>query len=486
MEKDVSRRRFIQAGTAALVGASASFSKASDKKVDVLVLGAGLAGLNAAILLQEQGASVLVLEGTHRVGGRAFTADHVDGKPEFGASQVGPHYARVRNMAHRLGVRLLPGSNVSAPYAFSIDDDLFNAPNWARHPSNTTANNEKNILPSVLLDHYFETHNPLKGLDDWLEPEAAAYDIPLGEWLASNGASPAALQLINEGPIDADIWNVSALHLLHNDARGRLWFSGEDTPRDLDRFQKRSGTSHRIDGGTSRLPEAMTNRLGDAVRFGKIVARIESTPQDVEVRCLDGSRFRSSYVIAAIPFTTLSRVAIDPPALGVQAEAIRLLPYRANSQVHLRFSGGAYWEEDGRDASIWSDGPVSLIRQKIASDGRREFLQALSVGKKAERLDLLSSQERGAFVVKEIERLRPSLKGRLKVTAVHSWSEYPLVGGFRHSFFPGQVSRFARDMIKPHHRIHFAGEHTRRIEIGMESAMESGERAAMEVLVRLA
>ena len=72
------------------------------------------------------------------------------------------------------------------------------------------------------------------------------------------------------------------------------------------------------------------------------------------------------------------------------------------------------------------------------------------------------------------------------MTAVHSWSEYPLVGGFRHSFYPGQVTRFAHHMIKPHHRIHFAGEHTRRLEIGMESAMESGERAAVEVLERLA
>jgi monoamine oxidase len=46
------------------------------------------------------------------------------------------------------------------------------------------------------------------------------------------------------------------------------------------------------------------------------------------------------------------------------------------------------------------------------------------------------------------------------------------------------VNRFAHDMIKPHHRMHFAGEHTRRLEVGMESAMESGERAAFEILER--
>jgi len=453
--------------------------------VDVLVLGAGLAGLNAAILLQDEGFSVRILEGSNRVGGRAFTGDHVEGYPELGASQIGPYYARVRDVAERLGVRLLPGSNIYAPYAFSIGGELFSGSQWSNHAHNKTGQDERLVLPSVLLDHYFEKKNPLRGFDDWLEPEALVHDIPLGQWLQNNGASIEAIKLINEGPIDADVWNVSALHLLHNDARGRLWFSGANTPRDLDRFQKRSGTSHRVEGGTSRLPEAMADHLGDIVRFNKVVTRIESTKRETEVRCMDGSRHRASYVIAAIPFTTLSRVAIDPPITGVQAEAIRLLPYRANSQVHLKFIGGAYWEEDGHDASMWTDGPLSLVRQKILADGSREYLQAVCVGKKAERLDLLTPKDRGKFVVHEIESLRPSLKGRLTVTAVHSWSEYPLVGGFRHSFYPGQVTRFGLDMIKPHQRIHFAGEHTRRLEIGMESAMESGERAAVEVMDRL-
>ena len=59
------------------------------------------------------------------------------------------------------------------------------------------------------------------------------------------------------------------------------------------------------------------------------------------------------------------------------------------------------------------------------------------------------------------------------------------VQGCRHSFAPGQMQKFIHDMIKPHGRVHFAGEHTRRLEIGMESAMASGERAAIEVLMRL-
>lgn len=479
------RRTFLAATQAVLALKTKPLRARSAQKSDVIIIGAGLAGLNAAMILTDEGVRVTVLEGANRVGGRVFTGDHVDGKPELGASQVGPFYARVRDMADRLGVRLLQGSNISAPYAFSIQDQLINREAWTNHGLNLTVGEERNRPPSALLDHYFRTQNPLSGFDDWLEPEAAAYDISLGHWLRTAGASEAAVRLINEGPIDADVWNVSALHLLHNDARGRLWFSGESAPEDLDRFQKRGPTSDRIEGGTSRLPEAMAKRLGESVRLNKIVSRITMTGTKASVQCLDGTDYTANFVISAIPFKTLSGVAIDPPTLGAQAEAIRLMPYRANSQIHLRFTGGDYWEEDGHDASVWSDGPVSLVRHKRNPGGRRDLLQAVCVGKKAERLDLIPKQQRGEFVMREIERMRPSLKGKLEVTAVHSWSEYPLVRGFRHSFWPGQVTKFAKPMIRPHHLLHFAGEHTRRIELGMESAMESGERAAFEVLDRI-
>jgi len=152
--------------------------------------------------------------------------------------------------------------------------------------------------------------------------------------------------------------------------------------------------------------------------------------------------------------------------------------------VHMRLKGEPFWEQDGMDASLWSDGALNIVRQPLDYDGTRNRLVAIGSGKKGERLDQLQPKERGEFVVREIERLRPSTKGKIEVTGIHSWPQYDFVSGCRHSYGPGQVTRFAHEMIKPHHRMHFAGEHTRRLEIGMESAMESGERAAYEILER--
>ncbi len=76
------------------------------------VLGAGIAGLYAARLLQDAGIDALVLEGSGRVGGRCWTGRDVPGRPEFGAVQIGHGYARVRDQIRQLGVALAPpGAN---------------------------------------------------------------------------------------------------------------------------------------------------------------------------------------------------------------------------------------------------------------------------------------------------------------------------------------------------------------------------------------
>jgi len=451
---------------------------------DVIIMGAGFSGLNAAILLADEGAKVTVLEANNRVGGRAFTGDHVYGKPEFGASQIGPYYARIRDMAQRLGVELAQGSNINAPYTFAIGDTLIRKEEWEGHALNQTVGAERAVLPSAMQSFYMGRHNPFEGFDDWLEEGAQKFDIPFGQWLLEKGISKQGLKLVNDGLIAPDVWNVSLLTLMQEATRGRL-MSGGGNSEGQDRFEQFANASARVVGGTSRLPEAMAQHLGESVRLNKVVTTIEMNDYGVDVACLDGTRYQADYAISAIPFGPFRRISVSPALAGNQAAAVRHMPYANNTQVHIRLKGTPYWEQDDMDASLWTDGPINIIRQPLGYDGSRDRLTVVCVGKKGERLDQLPPNERGEFVVREIERLRPSTKGKMEVTGVHSWPLYNFVSGCRHSYGPGQVTRFAHEMIKPHHLLHFAGEHTRRLEIGMESAMESGERAAFEILERM-
>lgn len=87
--------------------------------------------------------------------------------------------------------------------------------------------------------------------------------------------------------------------------------------------------------------------------------------------------------------------------------------------------------------------------------------------------------------MRELEESRPSMKGALQPLFNYSWEANPFVGGNKHCFAAGQVKMFAKDMALPHGRVHFSGEHLRRMEPGMESAMETAEIAALEILEKI-
>jgi monoamine oxidase len=65
-----------------------------------------------------------------------------------------------------------------------------------------------------------------------------------------------------------------------------------------------------------------------------------------------------------------------------------------------------------------------------------------------------------------------------------SWERHPWTLGHMAYRAPGQIRAFGTVLAEPHGRIHFAGEHTALLTSGMEGAMESGERAALEILQR--
>lgn len=483
----ISRRSFVAAAgaTVATLGAGRHARAAGGKAYDVAIVGAGLSGLYAAMILSELGANVTVLEASSRPGGRCLTKDAWFRRPDLGGAQIGRNYARVLDTARKLNVKLGPGAHINAPYSFVIGGQLVAAKDWTDSALNRTVGKERAVPPHALGGYYVEGRTPFSTLDGWLQPEAREFDVSLADWLTRAGASTEARRIIQESQ-GRPLESLSVLRMMQEATNTKLAMARFD-PKQLegkDQFERAGITSQHVVGGTSRLIEAMVAALPGRVHTGKQVLSIDLAEDKAELRCADGSRLRARYVLAAVPFTVLRRIAITPSLRGDQADAVRRMPYGNQSQVWLRVKK-PYWEADGIEASIWTDGNFNLIRQQIESDGSRELMSVLAFSDKAAKLDALPPAERGRIAIAEIERIRPSTQGVFEFLGAHSWELAQFQRGCSFQMVPGRAWAWAQTMCKPHHNLHFAGEHLRRLEVGMEGAMESGERAARELAEKL-
>ncbi len=120
-------RRTALAVTAAASTVLMTKRVSAEAKSDVIIIGAGLSSLNAALILEELGAKVTVLEGTNRIGGRLYTASDKDipGSQEMGGSSIGAGYARLVDAANKFGVKLVPQRLRTEPRAGELMFHLY-------------------------------------------------------------------------------------------------------------------------------------------------------------------------------------------------------------------------------------------------------------------------------------------------------------------------------------------------------------------------
>lgn len=488
----MSRRAFLASSAAGMASVSAAgvFGAGAQSKPDVIVIGAGLAGLNAALMLQDSGFSVRVLEGTNRVGGRVYTADEteVPGHPELGASGIGGHYAGIRHMAERFNVELVrerPRTDArKGELMYHVRGDAIQMDEWANHPTNPfvdAARRAKN-LHTFQFSAAGEVENPLPlgNLEAWQSGEYGQYDISVYEFLKQRSVPEAAIKLgtgtnMSYGVHERDLSVLMAFQM------GNL-------------IRSLYGGSHSFElgpkagkGGNQRVPEAMATGLKSDIIFDQHVTGIRSLTEGVEVHTREGKVHRAKYCICTMPFSALKLVHVDPYLSGLQAEAVQTLGYTPVFEAHF-VPTKKYWEMDGMPPSLWTDrAPGRFMALKNDPGSPDEVTSCLSFvnGAMALYLDRLKPEDAIDLILSELAEMRPSTKGALKHVKTWSWNRNPFAGGAYAYWKPGQITRFSRQMRAPSHRLHFAGEHTAVMNRGMEGAMESGERAAFEVMDRV-
>lgn len=491
------RRRFL--GTTAAAVGIAALPKAAfaAEKADVVIVGAGLSGLNAALILKEQGLNVLVLDANSIVGGRVRTHQTAEGPIDVGASQIGRSYARVIDMCQKLDLKLIPEDRDLLSFGANYRGTWIDNAKWADNPLNQTVGDERKIPPMLLAQRLTSKYNPFTEVTDWLDPKFAQQDISLRQLLTQKGHSKQAIELASLWPSGIGIDETSVLRMWQEETRGafdlRFGETGEavvqhDREHPFGETHQRklvnglTSTSN-IDGGCHLLPYGMAAKLGDAIRLNKKVGRIELTDTGGTVHCQDGSSYQGRFVISTLPFSVLREVKIEGGNGGASADAIAHMPYANTARLYLTVLE-PFWEQDGLPPSFQTDGPIGMfwgIKNNQGGPSNRAMIVLTGPSAMA-----ITGKGEGAadFLISELHRLRPASVGKVRKKTFKDWGFDPLQRGCGFSLAPGQVNRFARTMLEPWKTMHFAGEHTRRLDFGMESAMESGERAAMEILGR--
>jgi monoamine oxidase len=440
-------------------------------RCDVVVVGAGLAGLVCADALVAAGCDVAVLEARDRVGGRTFSRREgfADGQvAESGAEYLDAHHEVMLGLVARFGVPLLPGRVADDPARTLLD-------HGGRLASLASVDRATSGKVGTDLERYDDALGTLADLVDLGDPTAGPFAEDLDRrsaaaFLADLELAPLARLVVGRelrcemGVPPAEL---SLLHLAWSAAASRSGGPG-------------ASHAHRIGGGTQGLAEALAAELGGHVHVSCPVALVRTVGRRVAVEVAGTAEvWDAGAAVVAVPLPVLSRIELDPPL----PPELLALPYGQGGKVSIQYDR-RLWLDQGCTGTVLSDRPYGKVWE--ASSGMTGDHGMLTA--------LLTSHDGASFialpraadrVAAEVNRCFPGASGFAGHRVAHDWSNDPWSLGTYAAFSPGQVSALWPLLRAPvFGPVVLAGEHTDCFVGWMEGAARSGLRAAADVLAR--
>ncbi|HEV2376088.1 MAG TPA: FAD-dependent oxidoreductase [Streptosporangiaceae bacterium] len=458
---------------------------------DVVIAGAGLSGLAAALRLTDAGKSVIVLEAREKAGGRMVHQQVAGGGwVDLGGQWVGRTQHNIRRIAHRLNIKLFKQYTLGTTrlsYGGVLYDAVESADGTLGRDGNDLKTTE--LLQSTLSD--LAAGIPAK---PWHAPRAEELDQgTLGQWIDQwvrayhgNASSEYAGFFVGWdsrfNQSGGSPWEVSLLHSL---------FETKVNPADEDPDESLCV------GGAGQIPGLLAGLLEtrncEIFTNSRVVA-ISDLEDGVQVTTRatgpngTGGRFDGKFAIVAMPPFLTGAISYDPLLVAPRLQLVQRTPMGVIAKIACTYDT-AWWRESGLSGTALGDSHRTV--QAVADSGPLEggpgILTSFVQGEKYNEWALRNGTEQRQMVLDDLAHYFGDEARAVKEYIPKDWPEEQLTGGAYNAYMPpGGWTQYGHALRANHGRIHWAGTETATEWYGyFDGAISAGEREADEILKKL-
>jgi monoamine oxidase len=490
----ISRRQFL-GGTAAAAGLAlagcgrvrfpgsggeSGKATGAGSKGEVLIFGAGIAGLTAGYRLHRAGVPVRILEAQDRVGGRMYSLrNHFPENQtvELGGELIDTGHTHMQELAGELGLQLDD---------YQQDDPAMSSDVWffdgRRYKDAEVVEAFRPIAAKI--DETWET---ITGeYVTYQEPNnAGPVDaLSIAEWLDQAGAEGWFRELL-----DVAYTTEYGLEIAEQSSLNFLMLI-DSTPEPFHVFGDSDERFH-LRGGNDQIPAGLAKALADRVETG---ARLEAVSQaaDGTYRCsvkrgAASETLSAEHVVLTLPFSLLRQVRLDLELPPVKRRAIQELGYGTNAKLLVGFSERIWRTGSRSNGSSMTDLPYQLTWEPTRLlPGKTGVLTNFTGGRHGVELNQGTPAQQAEAFLRDLERVFPGVTERRIGEVRFHWPTFPWTRGSYACYRPGQWTAFSGAEGERVGNLHFAGEHCSADFQGyMEGGCETGTRVAEEILADL-
>jgi monoamine oxidase len=442
--------------------------------IPVTIIGAGLAGLAAALELHRAGFQTIVLEARDRVGGRVVTLrEGFRGRQiaEGGGEFIEDFHHRIIELTEEFRLKLDPIGNsgnwgaylsLEGKTGWAYDESLWGANLALEEDKIWTALAE--LGKQIRDPHYPQTSANAQTLDQQ----------SVRAWLAALDVHPLAKKAYVARVRSEYTVEPEQLSLLDLARWGKYYYEDPFAPR----------IAFRIRGGTDRLPKAIARVLPD-VRLGCPVRGIQRAGEEITVTYQtphgEPETIASRCVILATPLRPMQAMTFEPPLPEPYQAAIQGLSYGTATKVIIQFSRPL--KDLGWESFVLTDMPITCTwPPNLQQAGPYDMVTVYTGADAGAVFSKMDDETRMQVAIAQVEHICPGSAQYVVAAQTIAWQNEPFTLGSYAAFGPGEVLAYWDLLRRPVEGLFFAGEHVASHQGYMEGAVESGQRAAREII----